>query len=662
MSSTQREARVLLLNGRDWVYLLSLLIPFVVYNLALKFATLASVPGLVPTFDLMYPDVFFNLGYALFWIGLFTLVHSTSRRPLRWVVVFLFHVMTILIVIVTTSAHQYFQETGTTLDYSIIALWIVRPGEVGPVLAGSVPLSSWVLLFSVLLYGAFGPLLVTHAVGRRRGQPQRSQAARPEEAPLLGPIEHWLPSVGLLLLTLGFGSLSLLIGARPTDNPSGVTVGLVRDPFVNLVLTGINESTSSSEEDSSDSGSAAAEQNVEDPAAYASLAQTSSTEKRNVVLIHLESTRAQSVTPYNKDLETTPFLDELAQNSLRAERAYTTVPHTSKASVSVNCGIFPHLVQPTTEANTSGLPVPCLAGLLKEQGYSTVFFQSSTEDFENFGELVKNFGYEEYYPLESMAMEGFERSNYFGYEDDIMLKPSEEWLQEHEDTPFLAEYLTGTGHHDYQCLGLRYGDEDFSNDEPLNSYLNCLRYQDKFLQNLFDQYKSLGLYDNSIFVIYGDHGEGFGEHGRFQHDDTIYEEGLRVPLIIHAPGLLKGAERAEGLSNLTDIMPTVLEMMGYKVENGEYPGYSLLHPLPQERTLMFNCFHEDQCLASLKASEKYIYHYDNQPDEFFDLSEDPLEQEDLANEESKEELDERREDLLAWHAKINADYTDRAAQ
>ncbi len=77
---------------------------------------------------------------------------------------------------------------------------------------------------------------------------------------------------------------------------------------------------------------------------------------------------------------------------------------------------------------------------------------------------------------------------------------------------------------------------------------------------------------------------------------------------------------------------------------------------------MFSCFHEEQCLASLKASEKYIYHYDNQPDEFFDLSEDPLEQEDLANEESKEELDERREDLLAWHAKINADYTDRAAQ
>src|SRR5215218_305082 len=656
MSSTQREARVLLLNGRDWVYLLSLLIPFVVYNLALKFATLASVPGLVPTFDLMYPDVFFNLGYALFWIGLFTLVHSTSRRPLRWIVVFLFYVMTILIVIVTTSAHQYFQETGTTLDYSIIALWIVRPGEVGPVLAGSVPLSSWVLLFSVFLYGAFGPLLVTHAVGRRRGQPQRSQAARPEEASHFGSIELWLPSVGLLLLALGFGSLSLLIGARPTDIPSGVTVGLVRDPFVNLVLTGINEATSSSEEDSSDSGSAAAaEQNVEQPAAYASLARRSSTEKRNVVLIHLESTRAQSVTPYNKDLETTPFLDELAQNSLRAERAYTVVPRTSKANVTVNCGVNPPLF-PGPEFEPRGIPARCLAGLLNEQGYGTTFFMSTSETMDNFGEVVKNFGYEEFYSSEIMDQDGFQVTNTFGYEDDIMLEPSEEWLRANGDRPFMAEYLTGTGHYAYECLGTRYGSKNFAEDDELNRYLNCLRLQDIFLKNLVDQYKELGLYDNTIFVIYGDHGAGFGDHGRLLHGDTIYEEGLRIPLNIHAPGWFEGGERVDGLSNEADILPTVLEMLGYEVENGQYPGYSLLHPLPKDRILRFSCITERKCLASIKGEEKYIYHYDTQPEEVFDLSKDPLEQNNLTDEYRKEDLDKRRQDLLSWRSAVEAQY------
>jgi phosphoglycerol transferase MdoB-like AlkP superfamily enzyme len=387
------------------------------------------------------------------------------------------------------------------------------------------------------------------------------------------------------------------------------------------------------------------------------LAETPQTEKRNVVLIHLESTRAGATTPYNNDLETTPFLNELAKSSLVAKRNYTTVPHTSKASVSVNCGIEPHLVQPTTEANPGSIPAPCLADLLKEQGYKTAFFQSSTQDFEDFRGLVNSFGYEDYYPLESMDTAGFQKTNYFGYEDDIMLKPSEQWLKKHEDEPFMAEYLLGTGHHDYQCLSTGYGQKDYSEDDLVNRYLNCIRLQDIFLQNLFDQYKKLGLYRNTIFVIYGDHGEGFGEHGRYQHDDTIYQEGLKVPLIIHAPGLLQGGERVEGLSNHTDILPTVLEMLGYEVKNGQYPGYSLLHSLPEDRTLMFSCFHEEQCLASLKGSEKYIYHYGNQPDEFFDLSNDPLEKSNLASERNQQEIDKRQEELLEWRSRVNATYS-----
>lgn len=157
--------------------------------------------------------------------------------------------------------------------------------------------------------------------------------------------------------------------------------------------------------------------------------ETSRAEKRNVVLIHLESTRARSITPYNENLKTTPFLDELSRSSLLAERAYTTVPRTSKAIISVNCGIQPHLVEEITEARQGGIPARGLADLLKEQGYSTSFFQSSTEDFENFRDLVENFGYAEYYPLESFDeeyREGFELANHFGYEDDILLKPSEE--------------------------------------------------------------------------------------------------------------------------------------------------------------------------------------------------------------------------------------------
>jgi glucan phosphoethanolaminetransferase (alkaline phosphatase superfamily) len=585
------------------------------------------------TLDLMRSDVFFNLGYALFWIGLFAAVRS--RGLLRRTVVVLFHAAALLVVTVTTCAYQYFRETGTTLDYDIIALWILKPEEVASVLVGSTPLSAWVLLLVVLLYATLGPWLLASAVERWRGRVGRRSPDGTFEVLFLG-------SLGLWLLALGFGSLSLLVGSAP----AGASKSFARDPFVNVVLTGVEEATT---EDVP-----VADPEVEEPNAPASLVPSSQTEKRNVVLIHLESSRARSVTPYNNNLETTPFLDELAKSSLLVERAYTTVPHTSKASVSVNCGIFPHLVQPTTESEPGGIPVPCLAGLLKERGYNTVLFQSSTKDFEDFEGLVNNFGYEEYYPLESMDTEGFERSNYFGLEDDIMLKPSEEWLKEHGDEPFVAEYLTGTGHHDYQPPS-RYRYKGFSEDELVNRYLNSVRYLDFFVKNLFDQYKRLGLYKNTIFVIYGDHGEAFGEHGRFQHDDVVWEEGLRVPLIIHAPGWFGNGERVEGLSNHTDILPTVLEMLGYEAKNGKYPGYSLLRPLPEDRTLTFGCFHEDQCLASIRGFEKYIYHYGNRPDELFDLSGDPLEQENLAG-GRPEEMNQRGQALLRWRTEVNAAY------
>jgi arylsulfatase A-like enzyme len=270
---------------------------------------------------------------------------------------------------------------------------------------------------------------------------------------------------------------------------------------------------------------------------------------------------------------------------------------------------------------------------------------------------VKNLGYEDYYPLEMMDTDGFRRVNYFGYEDDIMLGPSQQWLEEKGHRPFMAEYLLGAGHHDYRCPDTGYEAEDSSGNYLLDKYLNCMRLQDNFLRGLIDQYKELGLYDNTIFVIYGDHGEGFGEHGLYVHDDIPYQEGLKVPLIIHAPGLLEGALRVDGLSNHTDILPTVLEMLGYEVKDGEYPGYSLLRPIPEERPLFFSCFHEDQCLASIEGNEEYIYHYGNRPDEIFDLAEDPLEQNDLAGEYSQDELDKRHDDgLLEWQSSVNATY------
>jgi hypothetical protein len=146
--------------------LLSLLVPFIVYNLALKAADIASLIGdqeLTSVLGLVRSDTFFDVGYALSWIGLFAA--TRSRRLARRVVILLFHTSTMLVLVVTTCAHRYYAETGTTLDYDIVALFLPNPGEILPLLLG-VPVLAWVALFAVLFYAALGPLLVTHAVQR----------------------------------------------------------------------------------------------------------------------------------------------------------------------------------------------------------------------------------------------------------------------------------------------------------------------------------------------------------------------------------------------------------------------------------------------------------------------------------------------------------------
>ena len=118
-----------LLSRREWVYLLSLLIPLTVYNLALKAYSIASLPGSNrpdSILGLMWSDLFSNLGYALLWIGLFAAVRD--RGASRRIVVVLFHITTILVLVVATCAHQYLRQNGTTLDYGTIAEWLPKFG------------------------------------------------------------------------------------------------------------------------------------------------------------------------------------------------------------------------------------------------------------------------------------------------------------------------------------------------------------------------------------------------------------------------------------------------------------------------------------------------------------------------------------------------------
>ena len=621
-----------LLSNREWLYLLSLLAPLVVYNLALKIVRVlshAEVGGFFDTFELIRSDVLFNVGYMLLWIGLFTLAR---RELLRRVVVVLFHATTMLVIVTTTGAHFYYEATGSVLGLNVILFSLANFGEIRGIISSVASPPIWALVFVVMCYALVGPSLLVRGVYGRR---ERSVGTRTVAVSRSA-------SLAVCLAALAFGALSF-----PAES-SGASRSFSRAAMVNVFASKLDHMRY--QRAASGTHATARPQPVN-----TKLEQTSSTEKRNIVLIHLESVRARSVTPYNKDLQTTPFLDKLAKKSLLAERAYTTLPHTSKAITSVNCGIESHLTREITEAQSNGIPARCLPELLGKQGYNTALFQSATGKFEDRGRLVENFGYNEFYPLEAMSTEGFERSNYFGYEDEIMLEPSRRWLAKHRDEPFLVTYLGVTGHHDYLPIS-RYGSQDFTDNKALNRYQNTVHYLDSYVEALIEQYKEMGLYKDTVFIIYGDHGEGFGEHDLYQHDNTIYEEGIRIPLIVHDPKRFQSGERVQTLTSVTDILPTAADLLGYRIAGGEYPGRSFLAAPDKNRTLFFSCFDDYRCLASLKGDEKYIYFFGNQPEELYDLSADPHESRNLANERSNEEIEKRRLELLSWFSGVNGMY------
>lgn len=620
-----------LLSRGDWIYLLSLLVPLFLYNVGLKvvrISTQLSVPGPFGFADQLRSDVLFNLGYAALWVGLFAVFR---RGVVRWVLLGLFHVSALLVMVLTTSAHFFYKSTGSTLDYSFIAFSLSSFGETWEIIGSETTALHWVLLAAVLLYATFGPLAATRLLARRWHLPLRT-AGRP-----------WLAPLAVCAAALLTGSLSALPSA------TGVSDTFSRDALANIAISEISQPDFEKEiEMDLVSGTLPTD---------TSLATTPETEKRNVVVVLMESTRARSTTPYSEDLKTTPFLDELADESLVAENAYTVLPHTSKALVAANCGITPPLDSRNTESEPGAIPARCLPDLLKEQGYDTAFFQSATGDFERRDQLVENFGYEDFFALEDMDKKGFEETNYFGYEDDIMLEPSREWLQEKGDEPFLATYLTLTPHHDYGVPD-RYGKEKFSDKKELNKYLNTVRYQDFFLKNLFEQYRELGLYEDTVFVLLGDHGEGFGEHGLRQHDNVIYNEGLRTPFLVHDPRRYEESRRIEPPVNTLDVLPTVADLLNYDIEGGDYPGASVLEA-PTGRTLMASCYQENRCLAGIEGQEKYIYYYDNKEAEFYDLSTDPRERENIIDEQDPEKLERLRNALLTWRVQAESSYEKR---
>ena len=287
----------------------------------------------------------------------------------------------------------------------------------------------------------------------------------------------------------------------------------------------------------------------------------------NVILITVDTLRADKVGCYGATRAATPTMDAFAANGIRYERAISQTPLTLPSHTTIMTGTLPifHGVR-----DNGGFVVPSelvtMAESFKAKGYDTAAFVAAYVLDSKWG---LNQGFDTYF-------DKFDLSRFEKISLGEVQRPANEvidealgWIDKNKAGKFFAWIHLYDPHTPYTPP------EPFNSQYPQNPYLGEIAYTDTQLARLWDYLGSNGLRDNLFLVFASDHGESLGEHDETTHGFFVYQAALHVPLIIVTPFPgLKGMTSAETVG-LVDVMPTVCEMAGLPVP-AEVQGKSLV--------------------------------------------------------------------------------------
>ncbi|MEN8182404.1 MAG: sulfatase, partial [Myxococcota bacterium] len=301
---------------------------------------------------------------------------------------------------------------------------------------------------------------------------------------------------------------------------------------------------------------------------------------RHVVVVTVDTLRADHVGAYGGSVAT-PAMDELARHGVLFEAAFTPTPSTAPAHVSLFSGLHPwnHGVLDNA-VPFEAEQLPWLAARAREAGFATAAFVSSYI-------LAPRWGFDhgfDTYHFEPTRLASHERGTErfpFWNRGSETTRAALHWLEAHRDRPFFVWIHYFDPHSPY----VPPPGYQRPRDEPVDlegktvpaaartreglaalirGYRGDVAYSDAQLGALLDRLGRLGLRDDTVLVFTADHGEGLGDHGYMAHAHHLFEEQVRVPLMIAGPGLPRG-RRLRGPAQLEDLMPTLLALMGIDV-------------------------------------------------------------------------------------------------
>jgi lipoteichoic acid synthase len=316
----------------------------------------------------------------------------------------------------------------------------------------------------------------------------------------------------------------------------------------------------------------------------------------------------------------TPFLSALAAQGVSFSNARSTVTHTTKALFALLTGRFPSASQDISETVPMPTPYASLATILeKGLGLRTAFFQSATGTFESRPGLVHNLGFDKFFAREDLR-DPNTFVGYLGADEFAMLKPIHDWIAS-ENTPFFAVVLCSVTHDPYEVPSWFGGKADRYEDR----YMQTIMYTDRFLAALDAQISELGLADDTVFCVVGDHGEAFSEHRVMGHERLAYDEVLRIAMCIRAPSLVTPGRRITVPVSSVDLAPTILSLLGFDTGPMEFDGNDALAPLPPDRRVYLSGWMQQGPAGFVQGDMKFVYNPENNTVTVFQLNMDPLE-------------------------------------
>lgn len=307
----------------------------------------------------------------------------------------------------------------------------------------------------------------------------------------------------------------------------------------------------------------------------------------NLLIITVDTLRADHVLPYGYFQATTPEMDLLAKDGVVFSRAFSQIPHTPPSHWSMFTGLYPFKHQKYT-MNDNGTGMRTLMGVLGEAGYTTGGIVSS--------KILRGFSREfEYFN----GMTGKNRSVRFirrpGNETAVSAL---EWLGDHSSERFFLWVHLFDPHSPYdppEGFGVfdyteaeEYSDGRYDQNgltrvgeirKDIERYDGEILFADEMIGKIIEKTRDLGLYEKTLIILLADHGECFGEHNfsDFGYDDnrpclfhgkTLYEEEVHVPFIMRIPGNGVRNVIVDDIVETVDLFPTVLEILGFEDFNG----------------------------------------------------------------------------------------------